>query len=169
LADDGQGAGVLTALTRGRVAPTVLTPHAGELARLLAESRETVEAQRRASVTRAADEWNATMLLKGSTTLVADAADDGRRTPIRANTTGTSTLATAGSGDVLSGLAGALLARGLSGRDAASVAAHLHGQAGQRAAREFGGSRAITASRIAGALGLDVAGTDPEDSAPTMG
>ncbi len=169
LADDAQAAGVLSALVGDRDADTVLTPHAGELARLLGESRDAVEDHRLAFVTRAADACNATVLLKGSTTLVADPADPGPRSPIRANTTGTATLATAGSGDVLSGLAGALLARGLPGRDAASVAAHLHGQAGQRAAREAGGSGAITASKIAAALGLDVAGTDPEDSTPTVG
>jgi ADP-dependent NAD(P)H-hydrate dehydratase / NAD(P)H-hydrate epimerase len=169
LADDAHAAGVLTTLVGDRDADTVLTPHAGELARLLGESRETVEANRRDSVTRAADAWHATVLLKGSTTLVSDPANGEHRSPVRANMTGTAVLATAGSGDVLSGLAGALLARGLSGRDAASVAAHLHGQAGQRAAREAGATRTITASRIAAALGLDVAGTDPEDFAPTMG
>jgi hydroxyethylthiazole kinase-like uncharacterized protein yjeF len=169
LADDTRTSGVLTELVRGREAATLLTPHAGELARLLDESRETIEAHRLASVTRAADGWDVTVLLKGSTTLVSDPVVEGRRSAVRANTTGTVALATAGSGDVLSGLAGALLARGLSARDAASVAAHLHGLAGQRAALMAGGSRAITASRIAAALGLDLAETDPEDSAPAMG
>jgi NAD(P)H-hydrate repair Nnr-like enzyme with NAD(P)H-hydrate dehydratase domain len=71
------------------------------------------------------------VLLKGSTTLVADPADG---TPVRVNPTGTSWLATAGSGDVLSGLAGSLLAAGLATRDAASAAAYLHGLAGRYAA-----------------------------------
>ncbi|SDK73494.1 NAD(P)H-hydrate dehydratase [Streptomyces indicus] len=115
---------------RSRTAPTVLTPHAGEAAALLGVPREEVESARLASVRRLAAEFSATVLLKGSTTLVAP-ADGG---PVRANPTGTSWLATAGSGDVLSGLSGALLAAGLSGVDAASVGAYLHGLAGRRAA-----------------------------------
>lgn len=111
----------------------LLTPHAGELARLLDVPRADVEADRLASVTRAAAQLGATVLLKGSTTLVA--TPDGR---VRANGTGTPWLATAGSGDVLAGLAGALLAAGLSARDAGSVAAHVHGLAGRLAADRVG-------------------------------
>ncbi|HSI92249.1 MAG TPA: NAD(P)H-hydrate dehydratase [Jiangellaceae bacterium] len=108
----------------------LLTPHAGELARLLGESREDVEARRLHFATAAARRWNATVLLKGSTTLVA--APDGR---VRVNPTGTPALSTAGSGDVLSGLAGSLLASGLTPLDAGSVAAYVHGLAGRLAAR----------------------------------
>ncbi|RSN39742.1 bifunctional ADP-dependent NAD(P)H-hydrate dehydratase/NAD(P)H-hydrate epimerase, partial [Streptomyces sp. WAC 04229] len=75
--------------------------------------------------------YGATVLLKGSTTVVAG-SDGG---PVRVNPTGTSWLATAGSGDVLSGLAGSLLAAGLSALDAGSTAAYLHGLAGRFAAR----------------------------------
>ncbi|WP_324612256.1 ADP-dependent NAD(P)H-hydrate dehydratase, partial [Streptomyces sp. MMG1533] len=74
--------------------------------------------------------YGATVLLKGSTTLVADAGGGA----VRVNATGTSWLATAGSGDVLSGLAGSLLAAGLSALDAGSVGAYLHGLAGRFAA-----------------------------------
>ncbi|MGW5606853.1 NAD(P)H-hydrate dehydratase [Streptomyces sp. NPDC003753] len=115
---------------RARTAPTLMTPHAGEAAALLGVAREEVEGARLAAVRELASRYRATVLLKGSTTLVAD-PDGG---PVRVNATGTPWLATAGSGDVLSGLAGSLLAAGLSARDAASVAAYLHGLAGRYAA-----------------------------------
>ncbi|MGP3971864.1 NAD(P)H-hydrate dehydratase [Streptomyces sp. 6N223] len=110
---------------RDRAAPTVLTPHAGEAAALLGTSRERVEGARLASVRELAERYGATVLLKGSTTLVAGPAG-----PVVANPTGTAWLATAGSGDVLSGLAGSLLAAGLAPLDAASAAAYIHGLAG---------------------------------------
>ncbi|WP_405778034.1 NAD(P)H-hydrate dehydratase [Streptomyces sp. NBC_00859] len=118
------------AAVRARSAPTLLTPHAGEAARLLDVSREEVEGARLASARALASRYGATVLLKGSTTLVAAPSGD---TPVRVNPTGTPWLATAGSGDVLSGLAGSLLAAGLEARDAGSVAAHLHGLAARRA------------------------------------
>ncbi|MBW3705257.1 bifunctional ADP-dependent NAD(P)H-hydrate dehydratase/NAD(P)H-hydrate epimerase [Streptomyces griseus] len=123
---DADGLRLLDAETvRTRTAPTVLTPHAGEAAALLGTAREEVEAGRLAAVRELAARYRATVLLKGSTTLVAEARD----TPVRVNPTGTSWLATAGSGDVLSGLTGSLLAAGLAPRDAASVGAYLHGLA----------------------------------------
>lgn len=116
---------------RGRTAPTLMTPHAGEAAALLGVAREEVEGARLASVRELAARYAATVLLKGSTTLVADAGGAG---PVRVNPTGTSWLATAGSGDVLSGLAGSLLAAGLPALDAASAAAYLHGLSARFAA-----------------------------------
>ncbi|WP_116947061.1 NAD(P)H-hydrate dehydratase [Jiangella endophytica] len=113
--------------------PALLTPHAGELARLLDVERTEVEARRLHHARRAAQRWNAVVLLKGSTTVVA--APDGR---VRVNPTGTSALAAAGTGDVLAGLAGSLLAGGLSPFDAGSMAAYAHGLAGQRAAAGSG-------------------------------
>ncbi|WP_433251579.1 NAD(P)H-hydrate dehydratase [Streptosporangium sp. CA-135522] len=109
-----------------RTAPVLITPHAGELSRLLDVPREQIEARRLEHVRRAASELGVTVLLKGSTTLVA-----GEGSPVRANLTGSPWLATGGTGDVLAGLAGALLAGGLSPYDAASCAAHLHGIAGR--------------------------------------
>jgi hydroxyethylthiazole kinase-like uncharacterized protein yjeF len=114
-----------------RTAPTVLTPHAGEAARLLGVERAEVEAQRLDSVRRLADTFGATALLKGTTTLVAEPGGS----TVRANPTGTPALATAGSGDVLAGLLGGLLAAGLRSFDAASVGAYLHGTAGRLAQR----------------------------------
>ncbi|MFD7612720.1 NAD(P)H-hydrate dehydratase [Streptomyces sp. NPDC059828] len=121
------------AAVRARTAPTLLTPHAGEAAALLGVSREEVEGARLAAVRKLAETYGATVLLKGSTTLVAD-PDPHRQ--VRVNATGTSWLATAGSGDVLSGLTGSLLAAGLEPFDAASVGAYLHGLAGRLASRD---------------------------------
>jgi len=132
-------ADALTVLARNpslvsqRVAPTVLTPHAGELTRLLGldpDARADVEARRLSHARLAAERFGATVLLKGSTTVVC--TPDGLT---RVNPTGTSWLATAGSGDVLSGITGALLAGGLTALDAASCAAYLHGAAGRAAAQ----------------------------------
>lgn len=126
-------ADALRSLPRRFDGPALLTPHAGELARMLEVDRAAVEAQRLRHARDAAARWNAVVLLKGATTVVA--APDGR---VRVNATGTSALATAGSGDVLAGLAGALLAAGLSPLDAGSVAAHVHGAAGRLAAKSRG-------------------------------
>ncbi|MEU0925921.1 NAD(P)H-hydrate dehydratase [Streptomyces solisilvae] len=118
---------------RKREAATVLTPHAGEAAALLGVSREEVEAGRLAAVRALAERYGATVLLKGSTTLVA-----AEHQPVRVNPTGVGWLATAGSGDVLSGLIGSLLATGLPARDAASVGAYLHGLAARRTTAPHG-------------------------------
>ncbi|MET9603835.1 NAD(P)H-hydrate dehydratase [Streptomyces sp. NPDC006512] len=131
------------AVVRGRRAATLLTPHAGEAAALLGVDRPSVEAGRLAAVRDLAGRYGAAVLLKGSTTLVAAAG-----APVRVNPTGTPWLATAGSGDVLSGLAGSLLAAGLGGVDAGSAAAYLHGLAGRRAAA----GAPVTAHEVAGAL-----------------
>jgi ADP-dependent NAD(P)H-hydrate dehydratase / NAD(P)H-hydrate epimerase len=120
-------------LSRPAGTDTLITPHAGELARLLNGSHEDIEAHRLDSARRAAADLGVTVLLKGSTTVIAspEAAE-----PVLVNATGTSWLATAGSGDVLSGLAGALLAQGVQPvASAAAVAAYLHGLAGRHAAR----------------------------------
>ncbi|MGA5449680.1 NAD(P)H-hydrate dehydratase [Streptomyces umbrinus] len=117
-------------VVRARTAPTLLTPHAGEAAALLGVSRDEVEGARLTSVRELAAAYGATVLLKGSTTLVAEPGGGA----VRVNSTGTAWLATAGSGDVLSGLTGSLLAAGLGTRDAGSVGAYLHGLAGRFAA-----------------------------------
>jgi len=139
---DGRGPG------SGR--PVLLTPHAGEAAALLAGAgeqveRATVEGARLRYARLLAESYGATVLLKGSTTVVAT-ADPGD--PVRVNPTGTSWLATAGAGDVLSGLAGALLAAGLAPLDAASAAAYLHGLA----ARRIADGAPITALEVAAEL-----------------
>lgn len=151
-------AGALGAVGAPVDGEVLLTPHAGELARMLGASRPEIEADRLTAVRRAAAEWGATVLLKGSTTLVA--TPTGR---IRANTTGTPWLATAGSGDVLAGIAGALLAAGLSALDAASVAAYVHGVAGRRAGHEVG---APSASDVLAAVPHALLGLRLGQSAP---
>jgi len=130
---DADGITLLTQLRdelSRRDKPTLITPHAGELARLLDADVTDIERRRLEHARRAASELNVTVLLKGSTTVVAA---PGAQT-VMVNPTGTPWLATAGSGDVLTGLAGSLLAQGLCTRDAAAVAAYLHGLAARLAA-----------------------------------
>jgi hydroxyethylthiazole kinase-like uncharacterized protein yjeF len=114
-------------LLQNRSAPTILTPHDREFARIA----DGPTADRLDSVRTAAAALRATVLLKGDATVVA--APDGRAW---INRTGTPWLATAGSGDVLSGLIGSLLAAGLEPPLAAAVGAYVHGVAGQLAAVE---------------------------------
>lgn len=139
-----------------RSAPTLLTPHAGELGRLLGADPADVEARRLEYARRAATEFGACVLLKGSTTVVAtpDNLD-----PVLVNTTGTPWLATAGTGDVLSGLAGSLLAQGLLPPQAAITAAYLHGLAARFAATDLAGTGAVPPGGI-------LAATVPADTAP---
>jgi hydroxyethylthiazole kinase-like uncharacterized protein yjeF len=112
-------------LVRGRTAPTVLTPHDREFARFGSE----VGTDRIGAARRLAADLGCVVLLKGDATVIAGA--DGTAF---VNATGTPWLATAGTGDVLSGIGGALLATDLPAVEAAAVAAHLHGRAGQLAA-----------------------------------
>ena len=122
---------------------SVLTPHAGELARMLDVERSEVEASPLSWVREAARRFDCVVLLKGHRTLVA--APTG---PVRATVTGVPWLATAGAGDVLAGLVGALLAAGLDPVDAASVGSWVHGAAAARASR--GGP--LTATAVASAI-----------------
>ncbi len=121
----------------------ILTPHAGELASLLDVERADVERRPLAHARRAAEELGAVVLLKGRHTLVVH--PDGR---VRVTTTGLPWLATAGAGDVLGGVVGALAAAGLDPFDAASVGSWLHGAA----ATEASGGGPIVASDVARAL-----------------
>lgn len=145
-----------TRLLAGRMAPTVLTPHAGELARLLGldpDARPDIEARRLYYARAAVAELGVTVLLKGSTTVVCS--------PVgltRVNPTGTPWLASAGTGDVLSGMTGALLAGGLSAFDAASCAAYLHGSAARYAAGRTGRDAPIVASDVIDAIPFALAG-----------
>lgn len=129
-------AGGLELIVEPRSTPTLLTPHAGELARLLTRldgpvDRATVTAAPMAHARHLADLTNSTVLLKGATTLVVSPSSSGL--PVRSQAEAPPWLATAGSGDVLAGLAGTLLASGLSPQDSGSVAALVHGLAGDAA------------------------------------
>ena len=106
-----------------RESPTIVTPHAGELGRLLGSGAKEVSARRLESARDAAEQHHCCVLLKGSDTLVVE----GERVAV--NTTGNVTLATAGTGDVLSGVIGALLSRGMDPYEAARAGAWAHGRA----------------------------------------
>jgi ADP-dependent NAD(P)H-hydrate dehydratase / NAD(P)H-hydrate epimerase len=125
-------AGRLEALAE-RPAATVLTPHAGELARLLQTDSADIGAQRLRCVREAAVRSGAVVLLKGDDTIVA--APDGRTAVSRG---GAPALATAGTGDVLSGVIGAYLSKGMDPFDAACAGAFVHARAGRLAARTIG-------------------------------
>jgi hydroxyethylthiazole kinase-like uncharacterized protein yjeF len=116
-----QSAATLRQATAGRSTPVVITPHEGEYARLFGGPPD---ADRLAAVRRAAADTGAIVLLKGPTTVVA--APDGR---VLMAAAASSRLATAGTGDVLSGVIGAFVARGVPPFEAAGLAAHVHGRA----------------------------------------
>jgi len=124
-----------------RKAEIVLTPHSGEFARLAEVGVPDIGRDRVRHVRELAARTSATVLLKGSRTLIA--TPDGS---VRINPTGGPFLATGGTGDVLTGVIGAFLTRGLAPRDAAMAAAFVHGDAG-RLASEAGGE-AITAGDV---------------------
>lgn len=127
--------------------PRVLTPHPGEAARLLGCTAAEVVADREGIAIRLARETENVVLLKGAGTIVTDAER------VYVNTTGNSGMATAGAGDVLTGLIAALLAQGLSGFDAAVLGAYLHGRAGDIAAARLG-EHGLIATDILDALPL---------------
>ncbi|MEI7881265.1 MAG: NAD(P)H-hydrate dehydratase [bacterium] len=108
--------------------PVVITPHPGELARLLGCTTKDVQANREAAVKDAAERTNAVVVLKGAGTLVAQKGQ-----PLHMNMTGNPGMATGGTGDILSGFIGGLMAQGLSPFDAACVGVFLHGRAGDNA------------------------------------
>ncbi|HEU5454264.1 MAG TPA: ADP/ATP-dependent (S)-NAD(P)H-hydrate dehydratase, partial [Nocardioides sp.] len=124
-------ADALAHLTGPLGVPAVLTPHAGELAAMAGADRKDVEARPLAHARAAAEKYDAVVLLKGRHTLVAK--PDGT---VRVTTTGVPWLATAGAGDVLTGVIGSLLAAGLAPYDAASVGSWLHGAAATLASED---------------------------------
>lgn len=138
--------GVLEQLC-ARDAPTVLTPHPGELARLLELDTAAVQRQRLQHARAASERSGAVVVLKGDDTLVA--SPDGR---VATSPGGAPALATAGSGDVLSGVIGALLAQGLDTFAAAAAGTLLHVHAAREAARRMGGPDGVIASDVIGAL-----------------
>ena len=112
--------------------PVVLTPHPGEFARMLGTEVAAVQADREGLAVRFAAERRAVVVLKGHRTVVTD----GDRVAV--NATGNPGMATGGTGDVLAGLTAALLAQGLAPFEAARLAVHLHGLAGDLARDELG-------------------------------
>jgi NAD(P)H-hydrate epimerase len=129
-----------------RAEPTVLTPHAGELGRLLGRESGQVDGHRLACVREAAERSQAIVVLKGDDSLVAE----GGRLAISAG--GSPALATAGTGDVLSGTIGALLARGMEPFAATCAGVHAHQLAGRIAAQGQGGDESVIATDVIAAL-----------------
>jgi NAD(P)H-hydrate epimerase len=133
-----------------RPAPTVLTPHAGELGRLLERASEEIGAHRLTSAREAAEQAGAIVVLKGDDTIVTD----GSRVAV--NALSAPALATAGSGDVLSGMTAALLARGLEPFAAACAAVLAHARAGRDAAIQVGNAESVIAGDVIDSISLAI-------------
>jgi NAD(P)H-hydrate epimerase len=126
-----------------REGPTVLTPHAGELGRLLDVDSDEIERRRLHHAREAAERSRCVVLLKGDDTIVA--APDG---PVAISPGATPALATAGTGDVLSGIIGALLSKGLDAQAAAAAGTLIHARAGTVAAERIGGADHVVAGDV---------------------
>ena len=137
--EHGHGA----SLVKARPAATVLTPHPGEMGRLLGTDTKTVQADRRAAVEQAAHNYGCAVLLKGARTLIA--SPDGR---LAVNMTSNPGMATGGSGDVLTGHLAALLGSEIAPWEAASAGAYLHGLAGDLAVAALGGPAGLIATDL---------------------
>jgi NAD(P)H-hydrate epimerase len=129
--DAAETTGTIASGAEARPADRILTPHPGEFSRLIGSDVATVSARREELAVRYAERNSVVLVLKGHRTLITD----GRR--IAENTTGNSGMATGGTGDVLTGLIAALLGQGMPAFDAARLAVHLHGLAGDLAAAEL--------------------------------
>ncbi len=129
-------------IIKKRKAPVIITPHPGEMARLLGTTVSAVEENRVSCARDFARENGCTVVLKGANTIIA--AENGE---IFFNRTGNPGMSTGGSGDVLSGIIASLAAQGMSATEAAKAAVYLHGEAGDRAALKRG-QRALIPSDI---------------------
>jgi hydroxyethylthiazole kinase-like uncharacterized protein yjeF len=129
-------------ILEGDHAPAVLTPHPGEMARLMGVATEQVQAHRARFAEAAAKRFRSVVVLKGARSIVAE-----RSRPLTINPTGNPGMATGGTGDVLTGMVAGLLAQGLLPFEAAAAATYLHGLAGDLAADLLG-----EASLVAGDL-----------------
>ena len=127
----------------------MLTPHAGELGRLLERPSEEISAQRLRSAREAAERTGATVVLKGDDTIVAEGRSPQR---LAINGLASPALATAGTGDVLAGMLGGLLARGMEPFAAACAAVLGHARAGRIAAERVGAAESVVASDVIAAI-----------------
>lgn len=141
----------------GRGERFLLTPHPGEMGRLLGIETAEVAADPFAAAERAAERFGCAVLLKGAPSLVAGGAG-----PVLANLTGHAGVATGGMGDTLAGIGGALLARGLPPRDAAALAVCFAGRAAERAGRGRGLLPRDVAEALPGALQEEPAPSAPD-------
>jgi NAD(P)H-hydrate epimerase len=144
-------------LVAARAEPTVLTPHAGELGRLLETDSADIGAHRLAKAREAAERAGAIVALKGDDTIVAVPGE-----PVIVNGLSSPALATAGTGDVLGGMIGALIARGLEPRTAAAAAVHAHTRAGRAAAERIGAAESVLAGDVVESI-PDALGPDRPD------
>ena len=135
-------------------APVVVTPHPGEMGRLVGKSAKEVQANRWEAARRFARKHGVVMVLKGAGTVVTDKSGK-----LWINSTGNPGMAKGGMGDVLTGMIGAFLAQGLSPLDAARAAVFLHGSAGD-IARECHGEQAMLAGDLISGLGAAFAALD---------
>jgi hydroxyethylthiazole kinase-like uncharacterized protein yjeF len=144
-----------------REAPTVLTPHEGELGRLLETESSQVAARRLEHAREASRRSGAIVVLKGDDTIVCQAGEEGERLAIKE--VSSAALATAGTGDVLTGATAALLARGMEPFAATCAAVHAHGRAGRVATRGRG-AESVIATDVIEALpaGLGAASGDED-------
>ena len=134
----------LASLTVSRKAETVITPHAGEAARLLNVSAEHIQLNRTESALKLAKTLNVTCVLKGAGSVCAHDDDSWF-----INTSGNVGLASGGTGDVLSGIIGSLMAQGLSGLEAAKLGVYVHGAAADALVKKGFGPVGLTASEVA--------------------
>ena len=142
---DADGLNALQAdigILKDRQVPVVITPHPGEMARLTNLSVGEIQHERIATSGYYAREWGVTIVLKGNNTIVAHPSGQ-----VYVNMTGNPGMATAGSGDVLSGIITGLIAQGLKPTDAAVAGVYLHGLAGDTASMHLG-QRALTATDL---------------------
>ena len=147
-------------LVKSRTAATVLTPHPGEMGRLLGTDTKTVQSDRRAAVEQAAQTYGCTVLLKGARTLIA--SPDRR---LAVNTTSNPGMATGGAGDVLTGLLATLLGSEIAPWEAAAAGAYLHGLAGDLAAAGQGGPAGLIATDLIHFLPAAIARCHAENGA----
>jgi NAD(P)H-hydrate epimerase len=127
-------------------APLVVTPHLGEMSRLTGRSKEDLEAARLTAPRAFAEQWNAVVVMKGAPTVIG--APDGRMT---VNTTGNPGMATAGMGDVLTGVIAGFIAQGLPAYEAARLGTYVHGLAAD-VARSRVGTLSLVAGDVIDAL-----------------
>lgn len=118
------------AILKNRQVPIVLTPHPGEMARLTGKTIEEIQSHRLEIAQTFAEEWGVTLVLKGNKTIIANPSGE-----VYINISGNPGMATAGSGDVLTGIITGLIAQGLKPQDAAFAGVYLHGLAGDLAAQ----------------------------------
>ena len=133
----------LAKLLKERSAPSVVTPHAGEAARLLNVTADQIQKNRESSALQLAQDFRCTVVLKGAGTLIS------QNNQLLLNTTGNAALASGGTGDVLAGMIASFVAQGLNVLEACKTAVYLHGTAADNLVAQEIGPIGLTASEVA--------------------